>query len=205
MENEKKAKLKITDLLPVLILALITAAITILLVVMERGIQSDETEISGKLKEKCIEMMGEGEFTVITDWDVYSETIPEIPAEIIRTIIHDESGTIAFQIVVNGYNRGGLNMLIIMNEDGSVKDLSVYINTETPGIGNKVNERDFLENFIGHNGEVRVVRGTSRQENEIAAITGATRSARAVADAVNIAIETYAQLFLEAGGDGEGE
>ncbi|MCL2698556.1 MAG: FMN-binding protein [Oscillospiraceae bacterium] len=192
---KSKEKLRISDFKPIAVLALITAVTTILLVVMERSIQADETELSGSLKEMCIEMMGEGEFIVITDWDMLSRVTPEIPREINRTIIHEESGTVAFQIIVNGYNRNGLNLLIVMNGDGSVKDLAVYINTETPSIGTKVNERSFLDNFIGRSEDVRVVRGTSRSENEIAAITGATVSSRAVADAVNIAVYAYDLIY----------
>lgn len=195
MTMKSKEKLRISDFKPIAVLALITAVTTILLVVMERSIQADETELSGSLKEMCIEMMGEGEFIVITDWDMLSRVTPEIPREINRTIIHEESGTVAFQIIVNGYNRNGLNLLIVMNGDGSVKDLAVYINTETPSIGTKVNERSFLDNFIGRSEDVRVVRGTSRSENEIAAITGATVSSRAVADAVNIAVYAYDLIY----------
>ncbi|MCL2637424.1 MAG: FMN-binding protein [Oscillospiraceae bacterium] len=199
---ENKAKLKLSDLLPIAALALITTVITVLLVVMERGMQADENEISGKLREICVELMGEGEFTVadgfFTSGGGRIEKI-ELPREINKIIMHDESGAVAFQVVVNGYNRNGLNLLIVMNDDGSVKDLAVYINTETPQIGTKVNERDFLDNFVGRGEEVRVVRGTSRSDNEVAAITGATRSARAVADAVNIAIYAYDLMFLGGG------
>jgi len=177
------------ELMPILVLAIITTATTILLVVMNNLVQTDETEISGKLKEKCIELMGEGEFTML-------ETQAELPREIQRIIIHEESGAVAFQILVNGYNRGGLNLLIAMNDDSSVRDLLVYQNTETPTIGTKVNEREFLDNFVGRNSEVRIVRKTSRADDEIAAITRATMSSRGIADAVNIAIHTYELLFL---------
>jgi electron transport complex protein RnfG len=182
-------KISKKELMPILVLAIITTATTILLVVMNNLVKTDETEISGKLKEKCIELMGEGEFTMF-------ETQAELPREIQRIIIHNESGAVAFQILVNGYNRGGLNLLIAMNDDGSVRDLLVYQNTETPTIGTKVNEREFLDNFVGRNSEVRIVRKTSRADDEVAAITRATMSSRGVADAVNIAIHTYELLFL---------
>lgn len=200
MTTEKiKAKLKISDLLPVLVLALITAVTTILLVVMERAVQTDETVLSGKLKEKCIELMGEGEFEVVLDWLDAGYAI-ERPRGIAKLIINTSNNTVAFQIITKGYNPNGLNMLIVMNGDGSVKDLDVYINTETPGIGDKVNERAFLESFIGMSEEVRVVRGAVRNDSEVAAITGATRSVQGVANAVNIAMNTYAELFLNEGG-----
>jgi Na+-translocating ferredoxin:NAD+ oxidoreductase RnfG subunit len=201
MTSEKiKSKLKLSDLLPVLVLALITAATTILLVVMERGIQVDESVLSGTLREKCVQLMGEGEFKVVLDWVDAGYAI-ERPRGIAKLIINTDNDMVAFQVITRGYNPDGLNMLIVMNTDGSIKDLMVYINTETPQIGTKVNERDFLEHFIGLSEEVRIVRGAARNENEIAAITGATRSAQGVANAVNIAVEAYAELFLNTGGD----
>jgi electron transport complex protein RnfG len=190
MNEKKKFSFK-----PTLILAIITAVTTILLVVMERSIQTDENVISGKLRELCVDMMGEGDFTLADGFFISGNEV-ELPKEIRKIIIHSETQTTAFQIITSGYNRDGLNLLIVMNEDGSVRDLAVYQNSETPGIGNKVNERDFLENFIGRSGELRVVRGTARNDNEIAAITGATRSVRGVTDAVNIAIYAYDLVFL---------
>jgi electron transport complex protein RnfG len=184
-----------SDFKPAVILALITAAVTMLLVLMQNAIQSDEDELSGRLKELCVEFMGDGEFLVITDWGIYSRVTPEIPKSVKKTIINEDNRAVAFQIVVKGYNRDGLDMLIVMNEDGAVRDLAVVRNTETPGIGTRVEEPGFLENFIGLSEASRIIKGNPRNENEIAAITGATKSARGVSDAVNIAINTYAALF----------
>jgi electron transport complex protein RnfG len=190
-----KTKLKLSDLMPIAVLALITAVTTVLLVVMERGIQADESVLSGTLKEKCIELMGDGEYKVVLDWVDAGYAI-ERPRGVAKLIINADNDSVAFQVIVNGYNRDGLNMLIVMNGDGSVRDLMVYQNTETPQIGTKVNERSFLDNFVGRGEEVRIVRGASRNDNEVAAITSATVSSRGVAEAVNIAIHTYDLLFL---------
>jgi len=193
-----KLKKILDDFKPAIILALITAVTTLLLVLMQGLIDTDEEGLTGRLKEKCIELMGEGDFTVITDWGMYSIVRDgEIPGSIKKTIIHDETGTVAFNIVVKGYNRDGLDMLIVMNPDGSVRDVAVIRNTETPGIGTRVEEPSFLANFIGLSDTTRIVKSSPRNINEIAAITGATKSARGVSDAVNIAIEAYRLLFGE--------
>jgi Na+-translocating ferredoxin:NAD+ oxidoreductase RnfG subunit len=183
-----------TDFKPALVLALVVVTATMLLVIMERSLQADESVLSGALKERCIEFMGEGEYEVVLDWLEAGYPI-ERPKGIAKLIINHDNGSIAFQTITKGYNKDGLNMLIIMNEDGSVMDLAVVQNSETPQIGTKVNERSFLDHFIGQLHEVRIVKGAAH-DNEVAAITGATMSARGVADAVNVSTRAYAQLFL---------
>jgi len=193
-------KLKTFDFKPTVILAIIVTVTTILLVVMERSIQVDETVLSGAMKEKCVELMGDGEFEVVLDWLEAGYAVQR-PHGVAKMIINTDTDIIAFQVITKGYEKDGLNMLIVMNADGSVRDLTVYQNSETPQIGTKVNERSFLDNFVGQFGDARIVKGATRNDGEVAAITGATKSSKGVADAVNIAINTYAELFLEAGGE----
>ncbi|MCL2694342.1 MAG: FMN-binding protein [Oscillospiraceae bacterium] len=183
-------KTKLKEFKPALILAIITATAVTLVVLMNQAVQADDDELSGALREKCVELMGEGAFTVAVSSDII-----RLPKSVRKIITHEDSGTVAFQVVTKGYNRDGLNMLIVMNEDGRVRDLTVVQNTETAGIGTKVEDRSFLDLFMGRSEDVRIVRGSPRNNNEIAAITGATKSARGVADAVNIAVNTYAELF----------
>jgi len=193
-------KLKSFDFKPTVILAIIVTVTTILLVVMERSIKVDESVLSGAMKEKCVELMGDGEFEVVLDWLEAGYAVQR-PRGVAKMIINTDNNVIAFQVLAKGYEKDGLNMLIVMNSDGSVKDLTVYQNGETPGIGSKVEERSFLEEFIGLSENTRIIKGATRNDSEIAAITGATKSSRGVSDAVNIAINIYAELFLEAGGE----
>ncbi|MCL2018300.1 MAG: FMN-binding protein [Oscillospiraceae bacterium] len=188
-DNKKKLDYK-----PVLVLTLIVTITALVLIIAERGIRTDENTLGGVLGEKCILLMGDGEFEIVLDWLEAGYTI-ERPKEIAKLIINTDNNTIAFQVITKGYNKDGLNILVVMNEDGSVRDLEVVKNSETPQIGTKVNERSFLENFIGQSKDVRIVKAQPRNAGEVAGITGATKSARGVADAVNIAISTYAELF----------
>ena len=182
------------DFKPTIVLALVAGIVTALLVIAERSVQYDETQLSGKLADSCIELMGEGEYKVLLDW--LEEGYPiEKPPEVAKLIKNTTTGGIAFQIIVNGYSTNGINMLIVMDEDGGVEALTVVENKETAKIGTRVEDPAFMNNFLGRADPVRIVKGTPRADNEIAALTGATRSSNAVANAVNLAIETYEVLY----------
>ena len=178
---------------PALVLAVITTLISALLIVAHNLTYVDTSGIiTEKLREKCVSLMGEGEFSIMTDemWNEESYSY-EKPEEIEKVIIKDD-GSVAYEIVVNGYNKDGLDLLIAMNEDGSVKGISVISIAETPGLGTKVNDEAFLGNFSGKSGAVTIVKTAPTAENEIQGVTSATYSSEGVADAVNIAIETFA-------------
>ena len=127
----------------------------------------------------------------------------EKPEEIEKVIIKDD-GSVAYEIVVNGYSKDGLDLLIAMNNDGSVKGISVISMKETPGLGTKVNDEAFLGKFSGKSEAVTIVKTAPTAENEIQGVTSATYSSEGVADAVNIAIETFA-ITIGAGEGGEAE
>ncbi|MCL1823682.1 MAG: FMN-binding protein [Oscillospiraceae bacterium] len=198
ISNKKEKSITNFNFKPTLILAVITAAITLLLVLAQHVAEiyaEDENILTGKLKEKCAELMGEGEFEVILDWEEAGYSAAR-PKEILKLIIKDEKD-IAFQVTAKGFNENGLNILVVMNNDGSVKTLAVIENKDTKGIGDKVENESFLNSFIGKSAEVRIIKGTPRSDSEIAAVTTATKSSKGVANAVNTAIEAYQMIFGE--------
>ncbi len=85
-------------------------------------------------------------------------------------------------------------MLVAMNEDGSIKAVSVVSLSETPGLGTKVQDGGFLEQYKGKSEKLTAVKSAPSADNEIQAVTGATRSSKGVTEAVNIALEVYPQL-----------
>jgi len=174
---------------PAIVLSIVVAVTALLLVVLEQAVQTDESEISGVLLEKCVELMGAGEFELI------ETELLELPQSVKKVIKHSD-GTIAFQVVTKGYNKDGINLLIVINE-GKVENLAIVELKETPGIGDKVAADSFLGQFKEKSEAVKIVKSNPRGDSEIAAITGATKSARGVADAVNDALEAYALLTAE--------
>ncbi|GAI74042.1 unnamed protein product, partial [marine sediment metagenome] len=64
---------------------------------------------------------------------------------------------------------------------GNIEGMEVLSHTETPGLGNKITEEPFTEQFLGLGVDGIAL---SRDGGEIDAITGATISSRAVTSAV---------------------
>jgi Na+-translocating ferredoxin:NAD+ oxidoreductase subunit G len=85
-----------------------------------------------------------------------------------------------FIAVGNGYG-GTINLLIGMNPDYTLRDMEVLSHTETPGLGSKITEEPFIEQFIGLSVDDIAL---SKDGGKIDAITGATISSRAVASAI---------------------
>ena len=178
---------------PTVVLSTVTTVISALLIVAHNLTYVDTSGIiTPKLEDKCIALMGAGEYSIITDWTGAGYSI-EKPDSISKLILKDD-GTTAFEIVANGYNKGGLDLLIAMNEDGSVKGIEVVSITETPGLGTNVNDQDFLTLFGGISDKAVIVKKTPSANNEVEAVTGATYSSKGVASAVNTAISTFREM-----------
>ena len=72
-------------------------------------------------------------------------------------------------------------MAILFSNNLSIKDLSILKQTETPGLGSRITESSFTDQFIGLSvSEVALKADNGR----IDAITGATISSEAVVDTV---------------------
>lgn len=90
-----------------------------------------------------------------------------------------------------GYG-GVIELAVGIDTAGNVTAIDVMKHTETPGLGSKAGEPDFKNQFINKPATtLEVVKGAAVNENEIAAIGGATITSRAVTGAVNAAIDYY--------------
>lgn len=80
----------------------------------------------------------------------------------------------------NGYS-GVINILVGINNDYTIKDVIILSHTETPGLGSKITEEAFTDQFIGLDTEGIAL---SKNGGKIDAITGATISSRAVTEGI---------------------
>jgi electron transport complex protein RnfG len=100
-----------------------------------------------------------------------------------------------FAVALESYGQGfGGKLGVMVGVDLETEDLvaiGVTTMSETPGVGTRVKEKDFTGQFAGMGGEA--VFKVKKDGGEIDAITGATISCRAVADAVGRARATYAE------------
>jgi electron transport complex protein RnfG len=94
----------------------------------------------------------------------------------------------AFMCSPSGYG-GPIETVVGVSSDRKVSGVSVIRHTETPGLGANIANREFQMRFVGIpvGTEVKV----KKDGGDIDAITGATVSSRAVANAVNEALQVF--------------
>ncbi len=93
-----------------------------------------------------------------------------------------------------GYG-GELIAIVGIDSNGKVSGIQIAQHSETPGLGSKVLEPKFYEQYKGMTAD------DSIEDDSISGITGATVSSKAVTGAVNYAIDFY--LTELAGGDNQ--
>lgn len=86
-----------------------------------------------------------------------------------------------------GYN-GTVSLMVGVDVEDKVTGIEIISQSETPGLGAKCSEPEFIEQFTGKTEGMTVVKN-SPKENEIDAITSATVTSKAVTLGVNNAIE----------------
>ncbi len=190
----EKQSSKFDNFKPTVVLTCVTTIVAVLLVLTHQFTYVDTSNmITDKLMSALTEVMGEGDYSIVSDWNEYGAEKPDN----VEKLIKKSDGSLAFEIVTDGYSKKGLDLVIAMNSDGSVKGVSVVSLGETPGLGTKVQNESFLSLFTGKKGEVEIVKNTPTKDSEVQGVTGATYSSKGVAKAVNIAIDTYGKLKLE--------
>jgi electron transport complex protein RnfG len=97
----------------------------------------------------------------------------------------------AFLAIGKGYG-GDINILVGLENETTVKGIEIISQTETPGLGTRITEPSFTDQFTGI--DINDV-ALSRNGGKIDAITSSTISSSAVVDAVrDTAIEKVKQL-----------
>ena len=85
---------------------------------------------------------------------------------------------------------GAISMVVGVDLEGAVTGISIVDMSETSGLGANASRSDFREQFIGKSGAVAV----DKDGGEIAALTGATVTSRAVTTGVNAVLAAVAGL-----------
>ena len=94
---------------------------------------------------------------------------------------------------------GDLILMVGFDEGGNILGVSIVSLSETPGLGARVNDADYLSQYVGKSGSLTLNKDGG---SDIDAISGATISSRAVLSAVNAATERL-QTYLASGGDAQ--
>ncbi|HPZ21589.1 MAG TPA: FMN-binding protein, partial [Bacillota bacterium] len=99
----------------------------------------------------------------------------------------------------HGYSSDGIDLLVGLDAQATVKGVLVFSHSETPGLGSKVAEQSYLAQFVGKGLDSAFVPG-----EDVDAISGATSSSMAVIGSVRKAVDfvgKYAGLTEETGID----
>jgi len=90
----------------------------------------------------------------------------------------------------NGYDATQIQLMVGFLPDGSIQNISVVQQKETPGLGTKMKEPKFKEQFNKKNPAGFILK-VKKDGGQVDAITAATISSRAFCDAVDRAYQTY--------------
>ena len=166
-------------IMPPLVLTLICVITSALLVAAYNTTYVDTTGVITDELASGLEIYGGSDgFDMLMNDDGTVKTYDGV-----TSVITNGSGT-AFEITADGYSKGGLHLLIGFDESGSICGISVISIGETPGLGTKVQNKDFLDKF----------KGISSEDYQVDNITGATYSSKGMKAAVNTALEAYSQM-----------
>ena len=103
--------------------------------------------------------------------------------ESVKAIGKDENGNHAVYLSIKGYaGNGSIEMVVAVNSENQVIGVQIISNKDTPGLGTKVNDTDFLDSFTEKSAD-------SISTENIDTIAGATISSKAVIEGVNTALQ----------------
>lgn len=91
----------------------------------------------------------------------------------------------AVEVCGSGYG-GDMKILAAYNADGVILTARLLDNLETPGLGKKAEDKEYMNKFIGKGGStpVPVIKGMLDRQEDIDAITGATITFMGISNAL---------------------
>ncbi|UCC90512.1 MAG: RnfABCDGE type electron transport complex subunit G [Dehalococcoidia bacterium] len=107
--------------------------------------------------------------------------------------IYSDGAKIGYAFIAVGKGYGGdIDILVGLEDDTTIKGISIVSHSETPGLGSRITESFFTNQFAGLSIDEVALK---RDGGEVDAITGSTISSRAVINAVReTAMEKVKQL-----------
>lgn len=106
--------------------------------------------------------------------------------------VKDGDATVGYyaEVAPTGF-KGKVNMLVGMDVNGAVCGIQILSHGETVGIGDKIENPDFLARLTGKSGGVTYKKGADGSGSEIDGISGATYSSKAVIAGTDTALKAY--------------
>lgn len=181
----KRRQLMKSRIMPPLVLTLICMIVCGLLVVAHDASSKDTTGVlTQEMKEGCEDIFGAGDYEMLTVQDGQEKKPVNFDVKQVSSIIVDKKNNrCAVEMICDGYAKGGLHLLVGINEKGLIEGLHFLSIGETPGLGAKVAQPEYSDKFKGL--------GIESDINEVDDLTAATYSSKGLKKACDIAVETY--------------
>ena len=111
----------------------------------------------------------------------------------------DNGGYVVSTVCPEGYG-GDVSVMVGITKDLTVNQVKIMSMSETPGLGAKASEPEFIGQYDGLAAGITVVKNTAPADNQIEAISGATITSKAVTKAVNTALQAAKEANTMKGG-----
>jgi len=127
------------------------------------------------------------EFTDETIEQVFTENVETIEYEDI-SVYRNTEGALAFPFEGSGFQGPIIGVAVMDADSKTIKAVGIKSQEETPGLGSRITEKQFLDSFIGKQFDPELIlvgAGKSVKNTDIDGITGATMSGIALIKVIN--------------------
>ena len=164
---------------PIVVLGVICVIIT--------GALAFANDVTAPIIESAIRAAQEQARKELVPDAVSFEQVEGISVDHVSEVYISDNGCAVITASAKGYG-GPVVVMVAFTSEGTIRQIKVTQQTETQGLGSKiVTDPDFQTSFSG-------LAAQYVELTDVDAISGATRSSKAVTAAVNSAIEAYGQI-----------
>lgn len=119
--------------------------------------------------------------TAVFGEDTYTEIEHSFPD--VTAVYQSSNGMMIYDVTADGYAKGGIRALIGVSPNGTIADIGIVSLSETPGLGTKISDPDYLAEYKNMNNPMFFPD----------AISGATFSSNGLQQAVMTALTAFNQ------------
>lgn len=168
-------------ILPPLVLTVICIAVSGLLAVAYEATYVDETGVmTDRLISACEAAAGKGEYEMmLIDGEAVNFGCDEV-----NSVITDKARELCLiELTEDGYSTEGLHFVVGIDKDGRVTGIGFVSSKETPGLGSRATEKEYLDKYKNMDNKESV--------ESVDNVTSATYSSKGLKKGIVKALEIY--------------
>ena len=147
------------------------------------------------IEERNIQASNEARKIVLSEADEFKE-LDGMNSDIVLEVYEGikDGQVIGYTIKTSSKGYGGaIELMVGISKDGKITGVEIGNHSETPGLGSKATEPIFKNQYVDKDvsNSLLVVKGSTNNDNEISAISGATITSNGVTNGVNAAMKIY--------------